>query len=85
VRLQCEYTPDAQVLQFVILRGIGSEDIIRFELIPPEDIKIEHRRKAIYRYVDDQPQMNTAYRDAVRAVLTNEQQSPISSTTQIAY
>jgi fibronectin type 3 domain-containing protein len=85
VSLQWEYDPNAQVHHFVILRGEGNNDISTVELVSPQDIKIDHRRKAIYRYVDDQPQMNTAYRYAVRAVLTDERQSPISTTTQIAY
>lgn len=85
VNLQWEYSPNVQVHHFVILRGTGAEDIWTLELVPAADIKIDHRRKAIYRYVDDQPKMNTAYRYAVRAVLADERQSPISSTTQIAY
>jgi hypothetical protein len=85
VSLQWEYDPNAQVHHFVILRGVGNNDVSTVELVFPQDIKIDHRRKAIYRYVDAQPEMNTAYRYAVRAVLADERQSPISSTTQIAY
>lgn len=85
VHVQWEYTPGTDVHHFVILRGEGSTDVSTYELVPASQIKIEHRRKAIFRYVDHQPKMNTAYRYAVRAVLTNEMQSPISSTTQIAY
>jgi len=83
--LQWEYMSDANVHHFVILRADGEEPIRTLELVNANDITSEHRRKAIYRFADAEPKMNTAYRYAVRAVLSDERQSPISEQIQIQY
>ncbi len=86
VVLEWEYLTEAAVSHFIILRADGVEESVStHQLVAADDVKIDHRRRALFRYSDHRLQMNSNYLYAVRAVLTTEQQSPISETIQIQY